>query len=42
MGGPKQILWNITANKENVAVFFQLEYAEFSGTCSLVLFRIAV
>ena len=43
MGRPKQMLWNIfcalvrqntldiTASKENVVVFFQFEYAEFSG-----------
>ena len=51
MGGPQKMLWNIfcalvrpstlehTANKENAVVFFQSEYAEFSGYIHFFRFR---
>ena len=51
MDGPKQMLWNIfcalvrpstlqiTASKENVFVFFQFEYTEFSGYVHFFRYR---
>ena len=51
MGGPKQMLWNIFCalvrpstlehhrQQENVVVFFQFEYAEFSGYVHFFQFR---
>ena len=51
MGGPQKMLWNIfcallrpstlehTASKENAVVFFQSEYAEFSGYIHFFRFR---
>ena len=49
MGGPKQMLWNIFCalvrpstlehHRQNVVVFFQFEYAEFSGYVHFFRFR---
>ena len=50
MGGPKQcgiifahwlgqVQWSIATSKENVAVFFQFEYAEFSDYVNFLRFR---
>ena len=34
-----QVHWSITASKENAIVFFQFEYAEFSGYVHFFRFR---